>query len=369
MKKILCTLISLILIILSFSSFGELSQPSTSALGDVDSSGSINGKDVLALRKYIVGLETDMTLENADVNYDGNINGKDVLMLRKYIVGLIDSFELQITLLNVADVYEFEEFLASPDISTLNYCSSEIIKYAGGNVLSVEYDINGEIITSDYETFYRNQFLVVYPSLIKYMNNTNAILDTLKASEAGFNDDIEIYSAYLIGVYTHPNMIYLDTDQGAVFITADLDSENQYTYTAYAHQDYLDNYSAKPAQLIIDGNVTNADVSNASVYKNISEIPLLYVIKGLGGDVVVSDTTASITFNSRDFIFDFESVTLTEVGTENDLLLLAPGDTMFYRQIENDVVISTNVVRSFFDEFDITISHNYSTAKIEVTKS
>ena len=64
---------------------------SASQLGDVNSDGSINGKDVLALRKYIVGLDSNIDEASADVNSDGNINGKDVLMLRKYIVKLIDS--------------------------------------------------------------------------------------------------------------------------------------------------------------------------------------------------------------------------------------------------------------------------------------
>lgn len=58
-------------------------------LGDVNDDGKINGKDVLLLRKYIVGLVDEIKTESADVNADGKINGKDVLLLRKYIVGLV----------------------------------------------------------------------------------------------------------------------------------------------------------------------------------------------------------------------------------------------------------------------------------------
>ena len=60
-------------------------------IGDVNSDGNINGKDVLQLRKYIVKLvgEDDITLAAADCNRDGSVNGKDVLQLRKYIVKLI----------------------------------------------------------------------------------------------------------------------------------------------------------------------------------------------------------------------------------------------------------------------------------------
>lgn len=57
-------------------------------LGDCNMDGSINGKDVLALRKYIVGFQVDIDLDAADCTGDGKINGKDVLQLRKAIVGL-----------------------------------------------------------------------------------------------------------------------------------------------------------------------------------------------------------------------------------------------------------------------------------------
>ena len=71
-------------------------QPTTPAttvkkvnLGDVNTDGNINGKDVLALRKYIVALDNNIDVDNADCNKDGKINGKDVLQLRKYIIGLV----------------------------------------------------------------------------------------------------------------------------------------------------------------------------------------------------------------------------------------------------------------------------------------
>ena len=57
--------------------------------GDVNSDHAVNGKDVLALRKYIVGLTDSIDVQNADVNNDGQINGKDVLQLRKALIGLV----------------------------------------------------------------------------------------------------------------------------------------------------------------------------------------------------------------------------------------------------------------------------------------
>lgn len=62
----------------------------SSLIGDVNSDLAVNGKDVLQLRKYIIGLVDSINEQNADVNYDGNINGKDVLQLRKALIGLVE---------------------------------------------------------------------------------------------------------------------------------------------------------------------------------------------------------------------------------------------------------------------------------------
>lgn len=58
--------------------------------GDANDDGKINGKDVLLMRKYIVGLDVEINLYAADVLMVEklNVNGKDVLQLRKYIIGL-----------------------------------------------------------------------------------------------------------------------------------------------------------------------------------------------------------------------------------------------------------------------------------------
>ena len=58
-------------------------------LGDANNDGDINMKDVLALRKQLAGMSSEINLINADCNGDGDVNMKDVLMLRKFLAGLI----------------------------------------------------------------------------------------------------------------------------------------------------------------------------------------------------------------------------------------------------------------------------------------
>ena len=59
-------------------------------VGDVNSDGDVNMKDVLLLRKIIAGAENAgaETEARADVDGDGNVNMKDVLKLRKIIAGV-----------------------------------------------------------------------------------------------------------------------------------------------------------------------------------------------------------------------------------------------------------------------------------------
>lgn len=59
--------------------------------GDVNGDGTISLRDVTFLRKYLVGLETDINTANADANGDGTISLRDVTTLQKYLIGLISS--------------------------------------------------------------------------------------------------------------------------------------------------------------------------------------------------------------------------------------------------------------------------------------
>ena len=63
--------------------------PPALLLGDANSDGAVNMKDVLVLRKFMADLEVSIDMVAADVTQDGTVNLKDVLQLRKFIAGLI----------------------------------------------------------------------------------------------------------------------------------------------------------------------------------------------------------------------------------------------------------------------------------------
>ena len=56
--------------------------------GDVNDDGTVNGKDVTLIRRFIAGgYNISINESAADVNCDGTINGKDVTLIRRYIAG------------------------------------------------------------------------------------------------------------------------------------------------------------------------------------------------------------------------------------------------------------------------------------------
>ena len=59
---------------------------SNSAVGDINGDGSTDIKDLLLLRRYLVGADAPDDLRPYDVNNDGVINENDILYLQKILL-------------------------------------------------------------------------------------------------------------------------------------------------------------------------------------------------------------------------------------------------------------------------------------------
>ncbi len=58
--------------------------------GDANVDGFVNMKDILTIRKYIVGTDVTIDLDGADAFDDDVVDMKDVLVLRQFIADIID---------------------------------------------------------------------------------------------------------------------------------------------------------------------------------------------------------------------------------------------------------------------------------------
>jgi hypothetical protein len=69
------------------------SSSSSGLKGDVNSSGSVDGRDLITLKKYVLGLvgSSEINQSNSDVNGDGSVDGRDLILLKKYVLGLVSS--------------------------------------------------------------------------------------------------------------------------------------------------------------------------------------------------------------------------------------------------------------------------------------
>lgn len=60
-------------------------------LGDCTGDGTVGTVDLLALKMYLLGMDSHVDSYSADVNQDGYINVLDLLKLKRYLLGLIDT--------------------------------------------------------------------------------------------------------------------------------------------------------------------------------------------------------------------------------------------------------------------------------------
>lgn len=54
-------------------------------LGDVDGNGSVDSKDVVALKRHLLGVETLTDSSRADINLDGSVDGLDLVQLKSLL--------------------------------------------------------------------------------------------------------------------------------------------------------------------------------------------------------------------------------------------------------------------------------------------
>ena len=171
MKKLLSLVLSVLIVLSMFTIYtgGAASDGAHGYLpGDVNDDGEVTTKDVLALRRYIAGLDDYKKINPlaADVNGDGEITTQDVLKLRRYIAGLDDlagnnedsKYKISTLTLGGRNIARYDILIPSDADECMTFGASELQKYifsACGirlNIIDNPDDADGYVIEYRYDT-------------------------------------------------------------------------------------------------------------------------------------------------------------------------------------------------------------------------
>lgn len=126
----------------------------------------------------------------------------------------------------------------------------------------------------------------------------------------------------------------------------------------------------KSTKLIVNGESIECD-AYVKIYHDNADLPLLAIIKALGGNVVWdSSLVAIIEVNNKLYTFDSEQLTLYENDHPSiNLFHLVFGGTTFVHSIEKDVLVDStlckNILLRMGENVCIELDYNNSTIIIE----
>ena len=175
-KKVICMLLSVVIMVTSFAVF-PLSEgiAPLSYLGNVDQSDNITATDALIALQYAVGKVTlgyDRRLA-ADANLDGTVNATDALLILQHSVGKIDLGDRDVTV-NIKDeavTYNFEDD-ANGDTRTA-YPVQKKTKYGMRFFATATFDA----IEASYPSYADNVGSITV-SLYKWLGNFEDTIDS-----------------------------------------------------------------------------------------------------------------------------------------------------------------------------------------------
>lgn len=155
MKRIISCFLVICMLTLSIISCVPTSLAVTHGflLGDATDDGSINLKDVLAVRKYVanIGGEKNINKTAADVDSNGTINMKDILTIRKAVAGVLtldgnntdDMYNVGSIMIGDRNLVRYTVVVDDPENECMKHSATELVKYierACGISLNITYD-------------------------------------------------------------------------------------------------------------------------------------------------------------------------------------------------------------------------------------
>ncbi len=139
MKRLISLMLCAVMLV---SCFGNFILPASAApayrVGDVSGDGAINMLDVAALLAQVAELRAVSDVDASDVNGDLKINSKDLLFLRKSLVGMVDLNELNPTpefgtvgriRIGGNNIKHYEIVCTNPDNENMVFAADQLRRY------------------------------------------------------------------------------------------------------------------------------------------------------------------------------------------------------------------------------------------------
>ena len=202
-------------------------------LADVNGDGSINVKDVLALRKSIAGLDVYIIEGAADINGDSELSISDVMLLRRHIAGIITIESFPITDAVFSDVFILDVNISNYVIVIPSECDV-YTEYAAEMLQDYIEDktyIKLPVVT-DVEPETEYEFLVGVTNRTESASAADSI--TLEDNEYLLKQDgskiVMIGNSYMIGggvgKFTYDYMTYIPSRFAQICHIDDIPTEN-----------------------------------------------------------------------------------------------------------------------------------------------
>ncbi len=154
----------------------------------------------------------------------------------------------------------------------------------------------------------------------------------------------------------------------------DIPESYRNTITTEDVQQIVDSFRILPqtapgeSRLIVNGKPT---VSNAYIYNDFAELPLMEVLKGIGADIEpVEGNKTHILVDDKLFILDLNALTLQENDSSENLLTPVPGNKLFScRLFSEDILLDDVTLKGTLFLMGISVDVRYDAAEKTVTVS
>lgn len=197
----------------------------------------------------------------------------------------------------------------------------------------------------------------VQNSLINFVGNNTKIQEYL----AQYGVMSEIKNVRFFDTPYVPKTIWVETATEDVFITVNEEvADEPYVYRFYTLSEYTQRHCCIDATLTVRGKVIETSVP-VKLHSSTADVPLIPVLKALGGEVEETEEQVQITINGKLFYLDKVGYNLYEFGNETEnLLYQVDGGKIYIYWVDRELVVDNAVLISVLRSIGISDEIEFS---------